>query len=146
MKTPHFIEMLDAWKFTEDQRRMELADLPVQMEGTVCMLCRSLVGQLMDQRQQGASRADLFATAYELCTTLQIQEPDVCYGVIELNIDFFLYIFDNRPTVGADTVCAVVFQSSACILTDPEFMDWNVNVDARSTPITVSIARILCAQ
>ncbi|KXJ72006.1 hypothetical protein RP20_CCG019143 [Aedes albopictus] len=138
VKTPHFKEMLEAWKFTEDQRRKELEDLPIQMEGTLCVLCRSVVGQLMDQRREGASRADLFATAYELCTTLQIQEPDVCHGVIELNIDFFLYIFDSRPTVGADTVCAVVFQSSACTLTDPEFINWSVNVNPRSTPITGS--------
>lgn len=138
VKTPHFREMLEAWKFTEDQRRKELEDLPVPMEGTLCGLCRSVVGQLMEQRQQGASREDLFATAYELCTTLQIQEPDVCQGVIELNIDFFLFIFDDRPTIGADTVCAVVFQSNACILSDPEFINWSVNVNPRSTPITVS--------
>ncbi|XP_062542368.1 sphingomyelin phosphodiesterase-like [Armigeres subalbatus] len=138
VKTPRYKEMLETWKFTEDHRRKDLEDLPVRMEGVLCTLCRSVVSQLMDLRKQGASREELHGVAYELCTTLQIQEPDVCRGVIDLNIDFFLFIFDDRPTVGADTLCAVVFQSSACTLSDPEFINWSVNVNPRSAPITES--------
>ncbi|KAL1391554.1 hypothetical protein pipiens_003132 [Culex pipiens pipiens] len=138
VKTPRFREMVDSWKIPREERGMELEDLPIQREGQICLLCRSIVGQLMQQRQNGATRDDLFETAYELCTTLQIQEPDVCYGVIEINIDFFIYIFDNRPSLGSDSVCAVIFQSSACILSDPEFLDWSVNVDASGRPVTES--------
>lgn len=138
VKTPRFMELIESWKIDKEERGVELEDLPIEREGAFCGLCRSVVGQLIEQRQNGASREDLFSTAYELCVMLQIQEPDVCYGAINLNIDFFVYIFDNRPSMGADSVCGVVFQSSACVLSDPEFNDWSVDVDERAEPVTQS--------
>ncbi|XP_053681968.1 sphingomyelin phosphodiesterase-like [Sabethes cyaneus] len=137
-KTARLQQVFDVLKFSEEERRNDLEDLPHERQTTFCILCRSIVSQLMQQRVNGATRADLFATAYELCTTLQIQESDVCFGVIELNIDFFLYIFDNRPNLGADSVCGVIFQSSSCVMNDPEFLDWSVNVDTNGEPITQS--------
>ncbi|XP_058823046.1 sphingomyelin phosphodiesterase 1-like [Topomyia yanbarensis] len=138
MKTARFTEMINAWKYSKEARFKELEDLPIEKESTFCVMCRSIVSQLMQQRVNGATREDLFATAYELCTVLQFQEADVCYGAIKLNIDFFLYIFDQRPNLGADSVCGVIFQSSACVINDPEFTEWSVNVDPNGTPITES--------
>ncbi|XP_055585560.1 sphingomyelin phosphodiesterase-like [Uranotaenia lowii] len=138
VKTDRFNQMLDAWKFTEQDRREELENLPIQRETFFCTLCRSVVSQLIDMRRDGATREDLFGTVYELCTTLQVQEQDVCFGAIDINIDFFLYIFDNSPELQADSVCAVVFQSSACILSDQSFVDWELQIDPRDEPIQES--------
>ncbi|XP_055629840.1 sphingomyelin phosphodiesterase-like [Toxorhynchites rutilus septentrionalis] len=138
LKTSRFIEMVDNWKLSKDERRSELQDLPVVAEGQFCSLCRAVIPQLVDLRKFGASREDLFDAIYELCTLLEIQEPDVCYGLIDSNLDFFLYIIDTRPTLKSESICGVVFQSDACVLNDPEFTEWTVNVDAGGKPITES--------
>ncbi|XP_053699315.1 sphingomyelin phosphodiesterase-like [Sabethes cyaneus] len=138
VRTARLQQMFHEWKFSKADRRNDLEDLPIERQTTFCILCRSIVSQLMQQRIDGATRADLFATAYELCTSLQIQESDVCFGVIDINIDIFLHIFDERPNLGADSVCGVIFQSSSCVINDPEFLDWSVNVDSGGEPVSQS--------
>ncbi|XP_055522496.1 sphingomyelin phosphodiesterase 1-like [Wyeomyia smithii] len=137
-KTVRLQQILDGWKFTGQDRREYLEDFPHERQTAMCVLCRSVVSQIMQMRSNGTGRADLFATVYELCTTLQIQESDVCFGVIDINIDIVLHIFDERPNLGADVVCGVILQSSSCVFDAPEFTDWSVNVDPNGKPVTES--------
>ncbi|XP_058467459.1 sphingomyelin phosphodiesterase-like [Malaya genurostris] len=138
VKTASFMKMFDSWKISTDGRYKDSNRLPTGKESSFCPTCRLLVSQLMQLRMNGATREDLFNTTYEVCISLPIQEPDVCYGAIDLNIDIFLYIFDQRPTLGADSVCGVIFQSLECVINDTEFTTWSINIDPHGTPITES--------
>ncbi|XP_053699314.1 sphingomyelin phosphodiesterase-like [Sabethes cyaneus] len=140
LKSPRLRRIINAWKFTKEDRR-DLAsprDIPIEKEETFCVMCRSIVSQLIQQRQDGATRQDLFDVAYELCTMLQIQEPDICYGAIDVNIDFFIHIFDDRPNLDAGSVCGVLFENSACQINNTAFTHWAVNIDPNGRPITES--------
>lgn len=140
VKTPRLMGIINAWKFSKEDRRLLTSprDIPIQKEESFCVICRSLVSQLIQQRVDGATREELFAVAYDLCTMLQIQEPDICYGAIDVNIDFFIHIFDDRPNLDAGSVCGVLFENSACVINDTAFTDWTVNVDPNGKPITES--------
>lgn len=56
---------------------------------TVCALCRSAVGVLIDFRRAGMSAEELAGIAVDLCVNLEIQPENVCKGAIDMNVVCF---------------------------------------------------------
>uniref|UniRef100_A0A182ITL9 Sphingomyelin phosphodiesterase n=1 Tax=Anopheles atroparvus TaxID=41427 RepID=A0A182ITL9_ANOAO len=136
--SPRFREIIASSRIGAHERAPELRELPTAREGAFCGICRGFGGSVLELRREGASREEMYNTTVELCTMLNLQEEDVCRGLIELNIDPLLYIVDNRPQLTSASLCAVVFQSDACTLDDPTFSGWTVDVDPNGTPVTAS--------
>ncbi|XP_049533199.1 sphingomyelin phosphodiesterase-like [Anopheles darlingi] len=133
-----FRELIDSVRISPEERGYELRELPTAREGPFCGICRGFGGSLLEFRREGATREEVFETAAELCAMLDLQAPDICRGLIDLNIDPILYIIDNRPELPIGSVCAVVFQSGACDLNDENFSSWSVDIDPNGTPVTAS--------
>uniref|UniRef100_A0A182P3A7 Sphingomyelin phosphodiesterase n=1 Tax=Anopheles epiroticus TaxID=199890 RepID=A0A182P3A7_9DIPT len=136
----HFRELIQASAIRKSERAQEIRELPTAREGPLCAICRGFGGSVLEFRREGASREEVFNTTVDLCTMLNLQEESICRGLIELNIDTILYIVDNRPDLSSASLCAVVFQSGACLLDDPTFSEWQVDVDPNGTPVTASKA------
>ncbi|XP_058058895.1 sphingomyelin phosphodiesterase-like [Anopheles bellator] len=136
--SPRFRELIDSVRIAPEERGYELRELPTAREGPFCGICRGFGGSLLEFRREGASRQEVFDTAFELCALLDLQAPDICRGLIDLNIDQLLYIIDNRPNLPISSVCAVIFQSGACDLNDANFSAWSVDIDPNGTPVTES--------
>uniref|UniRef100_A0A182Q737 Sphingomyelin phosphodiesterase n=1 Tax=Anopheles farauti TaxID=69004 RepID=A0A182Q737_9DIPT len=134
----HFRRLIEASRIGKSERAQEVRELPTAREGPLCAICRGFGGSVLEFRREGASREEVFSTTVELCTMLNLQEESICRGLIELNIDPILYIVDNRPDLTSASLCAVVFQSGACVLDDPTFSSWQVELDANGTPVTAS--------
>uniref|UniRef100_A0A182X154 Sphingomyelin phosphodiesterase n=1 Tax=Anopheles quadriannulatus TaxID=34691 RepID=A0A182X154_ANOQN len=138
--TPHFRHLIAASAIGKSERAQEIRELPTAREGPLCAICRGFGGSVLEFRREGASREEVFNTTVELCTMLNLQEESICRGLIDLNIDTILYIVDNRPELSSASLCAVVFQSGACVLDDPTFTEWAVELDPNGTPVTASKA------
>ncbi|EDS37466.1 sphingomyelin phosphodiesterase [Culex quinquefasciatus] len=132
-------EMFEYLKHKPDMFRQELDNHPLEYQTTECTACRSLVTTYLTYRRVlNWDRDRIAAQAASTCDSLAILLPENCVKVIDKNIDIFLYIIDNRPSLTAQTICGVIFQSGACVLQDPEFLNWSINVAPGGTPITSS--------
>ncbi|EGI64819.1 Sphingomyelin phosphodiesterase [Acromyrmex echinatior] len=81
-----------------------------------------------DPLRQGMSMQDIKNKMIKICTLLKLQSPQVCDGVITINLPTILYIIDSKPNLTADTICGVLLESPFCPLNNNEF-NWTVNID-----------------
>ena len=52
---------------------------------TVCTVCKVLVNTVISLRKKGTPVDIIEKTVGELCTLLNLQAPEVCVGVVNLN-------------------------------------------------------------
>ncbi|XP_062542349.1 sphingomyelin phosphodiesterase-like [Armigeres subalbatus] len=141
VKSDRLEEMFEHLRQKPEMFRQELDNHPIPYQTTECTACRALVTTYLAYRRVlNWDRDRIAAQAASTCDTLGILLPENCVKVIDKNIDIFLYIIDNRPSLTAQTICGVIFQSGACVLEDREFLDWTIDVAAGGTPITSSKA------
>ncbi|KXJ72005.1 sphingomyelin phosphodiesterase-like [Aedes albopictus] len=139
VKSDRLEEMFEHLRQKPDMFRQELDNHPLPYQTTECTACRALVTTYLTYRRiLNWDRDRIAAQAASTCDTLGILLPENCVKIIDKNIDIFLYIIDNKPSLTAQTICGVIFQSGACVLEDPEFLNWTIEVSAGGTPITSS--------
>ncbi|XP_058443157.1 sphingomyelin phosphodiesterase-like [Malaya genurostris] len=139
IKSARLNEMFEYLRHKPDMFRLEVDQHPISYQTTECTACRALVTTYLGYRRVLNWDRDRIATqAASTCDSMQILLPENCVKIIDKNIDVFLYIIDNKPELTAQTVCGVIFQSGPCVLQDPEFLDWTINVSPGGTPITAS--------
>ena len=78
------------------------------------------------ERRLNISRETLVKEALLLCTHLNIEPERVCQGVIDLNLDVFLYVIDNYANFTSERVCGSVLQSYGCSAGDA--YEWSVTI------------------
>ncbi|XP_053682199.1 sphingomyelin phosphodiesterase-like [Sabethes cyaneus] len=138
-KSARLEEMFEYLRHKPDMFRLEVEDHPIPYQTTECTACRALATTyLMYRRVLNWDRQRIADQAASTCDSLQILLPENCVKIIDKNIDVFLYIIDNKPSLTAQTFCGIIFQSGACVLEDPEFLDWTINIAPGGTPITSS--------
>ncbi|XP_039305802.1 sphingomyelin phosphodiesterase 1 [Solenopsis invicta] len=94
----------------------------------VCIICQSVLNNILEQRRQGMSAEKIRSLAIKLCIQLNLQGEEVCDGAVTINLPIILHIVDSKPNLTASTICGVVLDSQSCPLNDPEF-NWTVNID-----------------
>ncbi|RZC34304.1 sphingomyelin phosphodiesterase-like [Asbolus verrucosus] len=99
----------------------------------VCYLCNLVVDLVIGERKLGLSRETLVKEANYLCTHLGIETERVCNGVVELNVDVFLYVIDNYPEFTSNRVCGSILQSYGCPTGDD--FDWSINIASGNSPV-----------
>jgi hypothetical protein len=90
--------------------------------------CRTYLATLIRDRRNGASEEQLAASAINMCGIVTSFTPEVCVGVVNLNVESLVYIIDARPSLTATNVCSMVLQGE-CGTIDPSFA-FTVNVNA----------------
>ena len=108
-------------------RRQEVEDMDDEDVGIFCIVCRSALTAVLALRRMGVEGEQLAEIALEICVTFDIQTPEVCKGLIDLNIESILHIVDSRSTVDAEMICSLVLQGE-CGALDPA-IDFTVEVD-----------------
>ncbi|XP_035772890.1 sphingomyelin phosphodiesterase-like [Anopheles albimanus] len=132
-------EMFEHISQRPDMFRLEMDDHPLPYLTAECTACRALVTTYLTYRRVlGWDRDRIALQAASTCETLNILTPANCLKIVNKNIDILLYIIDNRPALTAQTICGIIFQSGTCVLQDPAFLDWTINVSGGGRPITAS--------
>ncbi|GLV41289.1 uncharacterized protein CBL_04813 [Carabus blaptoides fortunei] len=103
--------------FDSIQAPYELRNFGTTARNTaICTLCNVVARLLLNYRQSGAPIDLLSAAVKKLCTNAKIESENVCNGVIDLNIDIFLYIIDNKPDLTPAKICGTIAQPFGCAL------------------------------
>lgn len=92
-----------------------------------CLACRTYLASLIRDRQNGASEQQLANSAINMCGIVTSFTPEVCQGVVRLNVESLVYIIDARPSLTATNVCSLVLQGE-CGNLDPS-LSFTVNVN-----------------
>ncbi|XP_059046118.1 sphingomyelin phosphodiesterase-like isoform X2 [Achroia grisella] len=99
-----------------------------------CIVCRNAIGAFFQIIQEGQTEEEATDVITTLCTSLGIENYNVCRGAVALNIPIFAHIIRNVPEATPQTFCGLVFQtatdSNFCPITDPRF-EWEVQLPDR---------------
>ncbi|KAJ3657707.1 hypothetical protein Zmor_009492 [Zophobas morio] len=98
----------------------------------ICYICNLAVDLVILERREGMTRDTLAEEAEYLCIHLGIESRRVCLGVIELNIDAFIYILDNYPDLTSNRICGSVLQTLGCPKGDA--YEWSINLPSGNSP------------
>jgi hypothetical protein len=69
-----------------DLRMKDFNEMPQPKVDVLCLVCRSLVSLFMELLANGASSEEVGQVAFDQCSMLGLQPPDICFGLIEMNI------------------------------------------------------------
>lgn len=115
------------------------SDQPIGRDDMMCTLCNSVFEALSEEIRNGATKEDITEIVMELCVGLNLQTQRVCEGLIERNVQEFMYIVNERPTLTSEQMCGMIFQNLQCAsesaMTGFEF---TVDVDANKPALTGS--------
>ncbi|GBP60801.1 Sphingomyelin phosphodiesterase [Eumeta japonica] len=96
-----------------------------------CLVCRSAFVALEQGVAQGQSYDELTDIITTLCVSLGIENYNVCYGAVKLNMPILVYIIRNTPIPVGQTFCALVLQGATnpnvCPHNDDRF-EWQVEL------------------
>ncbi|XP_059484530.1 sphingomyelin phosphodiesterase-like [Neocloeon triangulifer] len=111
---------------------------PEQKAPITCLLCDTLVNQVLGWIEAGETREQLVERAVTICLDLNIQKENVCRGLIESNIDILLFIYANREVRAVDVCGMALFPD--CPLDNPMF-NWTVDISIAGPkpPVTTPI-------
>jgi sphingomyelin phosphodiesterase len=99
---------------------------------TVCYYCNLAVDLVIGERLLGLTAETLAKEAEYLCVHLGIESRRVCTGVIDLNLDVFLYIIDNYPNITSNRICGSVLQGLGCPAGDA--FEWSIDLPSGNSP------------
>ncbi|KAJ8672963.1 hypothetical protein QAD02_004224 [Eretmocerus hayati] len=97
-----------------------------------CLACKFIINLARHMMQSGRTDEEITSYAIDICSTLRIQHPDVCTGIMHLiGVDAIHVIraSDMRPAA----MCSFFLGEGCLGGTDPRH-DWNVNFPARQKP------------
>lgn len=97
----------------------------------VCKACVAATNGFIIARRSRASKSMLQKTAVQLCVSFNIENEEVCSGVIESNINIFLYIIDNKKGLFGDRICSIVLQDRGCGTVDST---WKIKIPQERAP------------
>lgn len=138
LKTPLYRALLDIFEVPEQYKR-SARDSPISRNDMMCVLCNSVFTTYMEQIRNGVTKEDLSAQVHELCVTLNLQSDRVCTGLIERNIQEFMYIVNQRPTLTTEQMCGMIFQNLNCASEEAlRGFDFTVNVDPNKPALSGS--------
>lgn len=52
----------------------------------ICIICKSVLNTFIEYRRQGMSAEDIKSKVIKICTLLKLQSPQVCDGVVTINL------------------------------------------------------------
>ncbi|KAJ0178770.1 hypothetical protein K1T71_005545 [Dendrolimus kikuchii] len=104
-----------------------------------CILCRAVFAAAFEGVSSGQTDEEISHIIVTLCTSLGIENNNVCTGAITLNIPIIGYIIRNTPEAAPETFCGLVLQTAGnpntCPYYDPRF-EWQVDLPAPTPPVS----------
>ncbi|KAF7272238.1 hypothetical protein GWI33_014950 [Rhynchophorus ferrugineus] len=119
-------------------------EVPQIQDDTLCSLCGLAADFVVFQIRLGTPRDQLKNEVAQLCELFDIEPGRVCEGVVELNIDAFIYIFTNDPDLNPDVACHLLLQSQC----PSDSFEWTIDVPdgqspSRPKPTEKSLIKVL---
>ncbi|XP_012062504.1 PREDICTED: sphingomyelin phosphodiesterase 1-like [Atta cephalotes] len=127
-KSEEFQQLIHNLSLPTNLLRKDWRSFDGENSENICIICKSVLNTFIEYRRQGMSEEDIKNKMIKICTLLKLQSPQVCDGVITINLPIILYIIDSKPNLTADTICGVLLESPFCPLDNNEF-NWIVNID-----------------
>ncbi|XP_076061027.1 sphingomyelin phosphodiesterase-like isoform X3 [Oratosquilla oratoria] len=94
------------------------------MSSVSCNACKAGVGLLQHYVETGKTRDDIIRAASKLCTSLKIETPRVCFGIIHLMADEVVYVV-QKLILTPDEICGFVIGDVCGIPYNP-YHEWRV--------------------
>lgn len=136
--TPLYSSLVKLFELPKEMTSLGAPDIPVPKNFLMCTLCNTVFRSYVNDIRNGATRDDIAGRALNLCTTMNIQPFRVCNGLIQQNIDTFMYIILQRPDLSSDQMCGVIFQSLECSIQDMTPFEYSININPNQPPLSGS--------
>ncbi|XP_018375510.1 PREDICTED: sphingomyelin phosphodiesterase 1-like [Trachymyrmex cornetzi] len=127
-KSEEFQQLIHNLSLPTNLLRKDWRSFDGESSENICIICKSVLNTFIEYRRQGMSTEDIKSKVIKICTLLKLQSPQVCDGVVTINLPIILHIIDSKPNLTADTICGVLLESPFCPLDNNEF-NWTVNID-----------------
>lgn len=137
-ETPLYSALLKIFEVPNELKRIDGPDAPVPRNDIMCTLCMTVLDTYMGEIRNGATAQEMTDLVVELCNALAIQPPRVCQGLVELNVDTFMFIVNGRPNLQANQMCGLIFQNLDCGDADMSGFEYSINVNPNTPPLTGS--------
>ncbi|XP_018403569.1 PREDICTED: sphingomyelin phosphodiesterase 1-like [Cyphomyrmex costatus] len=124
-----FQQLIQNLSLPTDLQRKDWRSFDGETSENICIICKSVLNIFIEYRKQGMSAEDIKNKVIKICTMLKLQSPQVCDGVVTINLPIILHIIDSKPNLTADTICGVLLDSPSCPLNNSEFNNWTVIID-----------------
>lgn len=101
----------------------------------LCELCNTVLEDFLELRRIKNETDEYLKTlALELCVGFEIQNEEVCFGVIKLYAPVVLFIVDHRPNLTANTVCKLLLNRGVCKKSyDDDNLEFSINIFSNKT-------------
>lgn len=131
--------LLDVFEVPPQFKRSGRSNAPIGRNDMMCTLCNSVFEAYMAEIRNGATKDEISALVNELCVGLNLQTERVCEGLIERNVEEFMYIVNQRPNLTPEQMCGMIFQNLNCASEEAMTgFDFTVNVDANKPALSGS--------
>lgn len=139
-KTPLYGALLDIFRVPQQFKRSgSSSNEPTPRNDMMCVLCTSVLGAYIEEIRNGATTEEISDLVEELCVGLNLQTERVCKGLIERNVNEFMYIINNRPNLTPEQTCGMIFQNLNCASDEAMAdFDFTVNVDPNKPALSGS--------
>ncbi|KAK5650745.1 hypothetical protein RI129_001774 [Pyrocoelia pectoralis] len=104
----------------------------VEKDTRSCALCRIIAKIVIEWRRRGAQKDLIADISKDLCTLFIDIGYVSCVGYIDITIDKFLYIIDNKPDITPERFCAIRLQENGC--EDPNYAPWSIGLPPGHSP------------
>ncbi|KAM3967351.1 sphingomyelin phosphodiesterase 1 [Aphomia sociella] len=105
-----------------------------------CILCRNAFAAFFHSVHANETDEEITDSLTTLCTSLGVENNNVCRGAIALNIPIFSYIIRTTPEATPQSFCSFILQSAtnknACPTNDLRF-EWHVDLPEVSGSVAV---------
>ncbi|KAF7272237.1 hypothetical protein GWI33_014949 [Rhynchophorus ferrugineus] len=121
-----------------------IIEVPQVQDDALCSLCSLAADFFAFQIRSGTPRDQLKNEVTELCELFDIEPGRVCEGVVDLNIDAFIYMFANDPDLNPDVACHLLLYSQC----PSDSFEWSIDVPdgespSRPKPTEESLVKVL---
>uniref|UniRef100_A0A1Y1N7Y8 Sphingomyelin phosphodiesterase n=3 Tax=Photinus pyralis TaxID=7054 RepID=A0A1Y1N7Y8_PHOPY len=101
-------------------------------DGMHCALCRIVTKIVIEYRRAGTNNEIIGDIGKDLCTLFADIGYVTCVGYIDLTIDTFVFIIDNKPDITPERFCAIRLQEYGCV--DPNYVPWRIDLPPGRSP------------
>ncbi|KAI4459677.1 sphingomyelin phosphodiesterase [Holotrichia oblita] len=113
-------------KLTDSVKKLKTIPDVEYRHSQSCETCKYVVDGIIQYRRSGMEKDQMSKLLEELCMIFVGWNDAGCKGRVANEVDFILYMIDNRKNLTADRVCSINLQHYGCI--DPDYREWHINL------------------
>ncbi|XP_075210173.1 sphingomyelin phosphodiesterase-like [Lycorma delicatula] len=118
---------IDSFALPESVQEGDLSGLSDFSKNSLCMICDLGISNVLTAYYYGLPGSFVEKIAISICQLFRLQSPDVCEGLIHLNLDVILHIADVMENMTSLQFCGTVLETLQCYGPQP-VVEWEVDI------------------